>query len=165
MPQSDLPPPLTKASYSGRMLKVCVAILVVVLVIALTVFVIYGVDSHHQSRDSIWWPERGRNLIPPAAIDITLQRDLLDHYATYTVSEKDLNSFLDERFARDGETLDSFSTRSRINPTDVGRAIGRLGWVATESTVLYSFSASNGGGHAYYHDPNTGSTYQDSAYW
>ncbi|MFT4514916.1 MAG: hypothetical protein ACI91B_003629, partial [Planctomycetota bacterium] len=146
MPQNNLPPPPTKVSHSGRMLKVCVAILVLVLVIALTVFLIYGVDSHHQSRDSIWWPERGRNLIPPAAIEITLQRDLLDHYAIYTVSEKDLNSFLDERFSGDGEPLDSFSKRSRIDPADVGRAIGRLGWVATGSTVMYHFSASNGGG-------------------
>ena len=142
-----------------------VLILAMVIVFTLILFRIYGTDTHHANRNSIWWPERGRNLIPPAAIDITLQRDLLDHYATYTVSEKDLNSFLDERFSRDGETLNSFNTRSRIDPTDIGRAIGRLGWVATESTVMYSFSASNGGGHTYYHDPNTGSTYQDSAYW
>ena len=158
-------PPQSTAPLRRLVLKVCVVILALTMVFALTLFRIYGVDTHHASRSSIWWPERGRNLIPPTATDITLRRDLLDHYATYTVSEKDLNVFLDERFASNGDELDSFSTRSPIDPTDIGHAIGRLGWVATEATVKYHFNASNGGGHTYYHDPNTGRTYQDSAYW
>lgn len=136
-----------------------------IAVFALTLFWIYGVATHHKSRNSIWWPERGRNLIPPTAADITLQRDLLDHYATYTVSEQDLNTFLDERFARNGKAIDSFSDRSRINPTHIGKPIGRLGWAVTKETVVYSYTASNGGGHKYYHDPTTGRTYQSSAYW
>ena len=135
-----------------------------IVVVALILFRIYGTETHHASRNSIWWPERGRNLIPPAATDITLQRDLLDHYATYTISEKDLNAFLNERFARDGEMIDSFSERSRPAPRQIGNAIGRLGWVVTEETVVYSYTASNGGGHTYYHDPTTGRTYQSSAY-
>jgi hypothetical protein len=112
----------------------------------------------------IWWPERGRNLIPPTATDITLRRDLLDHYATCTVSEKDLNAFLDKRFARPGKALDSFSERRPADPNSIGSAIGRLGWVVTEETVVYDYTASNGGLHAYYHDPTTGRTYQSSAY-
>ena len=68
-----------------------------IVLFALTLFWIYGTETHHASRNSIWWSERGRNLIPPAATDITLQQDLLDHYATYTISEKDLNAFLNER--------------------------------------------------------------------
>ena len=135
------------------------------MVFALVVFRIYGVDTHHANRGSIWWPERCRNLIPPAATDITLRRDLLDHYATYTVSEKDLTAFLDKRFVRLGETLDSFSERSPANPESIGNAIGPLGWVVTESTVVYTCTASNGGAHNYYHDTNTGLTYQSSAYW
>ena len=163
--QEDPAPPQSTAPLRRLVLKVYVVILALTMVFALTLFRIYGVDTHHASRSSIWWPERGRNLIPPTATDITLRRDLLDHYATYTVSEKDLNVFLDERFASNGDELDSFSTRSPIDPTDIGHAIGRLGWVATETTVKYHFTASNGGGHTYYHDPNTGRTYQDSAYW
>jgi hypothetical protein len=128
-------------------------------------FRIYGTNTHHASRSSIWWPERGRNLIPAAAIDITLRRDLLDHYATYTITEKDLNAFLDQRFARPGEKLDSFSERSPVKPVDIGKAIGPFGWVVTENTVMYSYFASNGGGHHYYHDTKTGQTYQKSAYW
>ena len=146
-------------------LKVCLAILALPMVFALILFRIYGVDTHHASRDGIWWPERGRNLIPPTASDITLQRDLLDHYATYTVSEKDLNAFLDECFAERGKAIDSFSDRSPVAPTRVGKAIGRLGWVVTKETVVYDYSASNGGLHTYYHDPTTGRTYQSSAYW
>jgi hypothetical protein len=145
--------------------KLIVAGVVGIFVFVLTLFWIYGVESHHKSRNSIWWPERGRNLIPPTASDITLQRDLLDHYATYTVSEQDLNAFLDERFARNGKAIDSFSDRRRIDPTRIGKAIGRLGWVVTEETVVYGYTASNGGSHNFYHDPTTGQTYQSSAYW
>jgi hypothetical protein len=94
--------------------------------------------------------------VDAAVTDITLQQDLLDHYATYTISEQDLNAFLDERFARNGKAIDSFSDRSRINPTRIGKPIGRLGWVVTKETVVYDYAASNGGVHTYY---------QSSAYW
>ena len=132
---------------------------------ALTLFWIYGTDTQHANRNSIWWSERGRNLIPPAATDITLRQDFLDHYASYRISEADLNDFLNKRFARPGEALDSFSERSPANPEDIGKAIGPLGWVVTDDTVEYTYSASNGGAHHFYHDSKTGLTYQDSAYW
>ncbi len=165
MSQEVLPDARRRSSPLGCLLKALGILLGLVAVIALVLTWTYGVDSHHADRDSIWWPERGRGLIPPTATDITLRRDLLDHYAIYTVSESDLNAFLDERFAEGGEPLDSFSTRSPVHPAEVGREVGRLGWVVTASTVTYGFSASNGGGHTYYHDPKTGSTYQSSAYW
>ena len=107
----------------------------------------------------------GRNLIPPTAADITLRRDMLDHYAIYTVSEKDLNAFLDLRFARPGEVLDSFSERTPVHPGEIGKSIGPLGWVVTADTVVYCYPASNGGAHNYHHDTKTGLTYQSSAYW
>ncbi len=103
----------TKSPLLGWFFKGCVIILALWVVFALILFRIYGTETHHASRNSIWWSERGRNLIPPAATDITLQQDFLDHYASYTISEKDLNAFLNERFARDGEMIDSFSERSR----------------------------------------------------
>ena len=87
----------------------------------LALFWIYGTDTHHASRNSIWWTERGRNLIPPEATDITLRQDLLDHYATYKISESDLNKFLNQKFADEGETLDSFSERSPTTPSDFGK--------------------------------------------
>ncbi|MDC0574960.1 hypothetical protein OAO39_03405 [Pirellulaceae bacterium] len=146
-------------------LKVFGAIFALLMVLALALFWIYGTDTHHANRNSIWWPERGWNLTPPTATDITLRRDFLDHYAIYTISERDLNAFLDRRFARPGEALDSFSERSPANPESIGKVIGPLGWVVTEDTVEYSYSASNGGGHYFYHDTTTGLTYQDSAYW
>lgn len=163
--QEEPNPPQSKSSLSGIVLKVFVVILALALVLAATLFWTYGVDTHHASRSSIWWPERGRNLIPPAATDITLRRDLLDHYAIYTITEKDLNAFLDKRFARPGEALDSFSERSPANPENIGNAIGPLGWIVTKDTVEYTYVASNGGAHNYYHDTKTGRTYQSSAYW
>ena len=143
---------------------IMIALGVVILVAAMLVR-IYGLETHHQSRQSIWWPERGRNLIPPAATGITLQRDVLDHYAAYTVAESALNAFLNDRFASGGRPLDSYSERSPVDATLVGTAIGRLGWTVTEETVVYEYAASNGGMHRYFHDPTTGRTYQSSAYW
>ncbi len=163
--QEDLPPPLPSSPRSRIVLKGCVVILALAMVFALILFRIYGVDTHHSSRSSIWWPERGRNLIPPTAADITLRRDLLDHYAIYTVTEKDLNTFLDRRFARPGKALDSFRERSPAHTDTIGKPIGPLGWVVTENTVSYTYTASNGGAHSYYHDTKTGQTYQSSAYW
>lgn len=146
-------------------LRAVIVILALIIVFALTLFRIYGVDTHHAGRGSIWWPERCRNLIPPTAADITLRRDFLDHYAIYTVSEKDLNAFLNKRFARPGEALDSFSERSPVKAETIGNAIGPLGWVVTKDTVNYSYTASNGGVHEFHHDTKTGQTYQSSAYW
>lgn len=165
MPQEDLDPHLPETPRRRRMLLVCGVIFALLMVFPLTLFWIYGTDTQHANRNSIWWSERGRNLIPPAATDITLRQDFLDHDAIYTISEKDLNAFLDKRFARPGMALDSFSERRRANPQDIGKAIGPLGWVVTEDTVEYTYSASNGGAHDFYHDTNTGLTYQNSAYW
>ena len=163
--QEELASPQSKSPRRRIVFKVCVVILALALVFAGTLFRIYRVDTHHASRGSIWWPERGRNLIPPTATDITLRRDLLDHYAIYSISEKDLNAFLDKRFARSGEALDSFSERSPANLKNIGNAIGPLGFIVTKDTVGYHYTASNGGLHSYYHDPTTGQTYQSSAYW
>lgn len=143
----------------------CSTLLTLLLFLALTLFRVYGVDSHHETRASIWWPERGRDLIPPTARDITLQRDLLDHHATYTVTEKELNAFLDQRFAREGEKLDSFAERGSPSPERIGQTIGPLGWIVTQDTVTYHFTTENGASSTYHHDPTTGSTYQESAYW
>ena len=154
-----------KSPLLGWFLKGCVIVFALVLVFALILFRIYGTDTQHASRDSIWWTERGRNLIPPTATDITLRQDFLDHYAIYTVSEKDLNAFLDKRFARPGQTLDSYSERRPASSKSIGSTIGPLGWKVTADTVSYTYAASNGGTHDYYHDTRTGLTYQSSAYW
>ncbi len=153
-----------RPSFLGCFLKLSLAFLVVALLLCVALYRVYGVDSYHESRDGIW-PVRGRALIPPAASEITLQRDLLDHFATYTIAEEDLNAFLDARFAFNGSTLDSFSERSAVDPESIGKTIGRLGWVVPEETVVYSYAARNGGVSTYYHDPSSGRTYQISAYW
>ena len=143
----------------------CLTILALVAGLALSIFRIYGTDTHHANRDSIWWTERGRSLIPPTASEITLRQDFLDHYAVYTISEIDLNAFLDKRFARPGEKVDSLGQRSLATSETIGNAVGQLGWKVTEGSVSYTYYASNGGAHSFYHDPKTGLTYQSSAYW
>ena len=104
------------------MIKVSAAILALPILGALLLF---GIDTHHANRSSIWWTERGRNLISPTATDITLRQDFLDHDAIYTVSESDLNAFLDQRFARPGETLDSFSERVPADSSSLGKPSAR----------------------------------------
>ena len=165
MSPSNQPPPLPKSSPRGLLLKIGIAILALPVVVALILFRIYGTDTHHASRSSIWWPERGRNLIPPTATDITLRRDLLDHYATYTISERGLRAFLVERFAGDGEALDSCCERENPPPGNAGDAVGQLGWIMTGNAVVYHCTASNGGVSSFYHDRDSGLTYQSSAYW
>jgi hypothetical protein len=164
MQHEDLSARNAMQSSLGCFFKVCGVILAVMILLALVPAWIYGVNSHHDSPDSVW-PPRAQSLIPPTATNITLHRDFLDCYVTYTVAEKDLNVFLNERFARDGEVIDSYAERSRSNPNDIGKAIGRLGFVVTGETVSYHYTTSNGAGSAYFHDPTTGLTYQDSAYW
>ena len=154
-----------KSPLLGWFLKAGLIILPLVMVCGLMLFRIYGTDTHHENWESIWWTARGRSLIPPTATDITLRQDFLDHYALYTISEKNLNAFLDSHFARPGKKLDSFSERSPAKPDTVGDRIGPLGWKVTEDTVSYTYAASNGGIHNYYHDTKTGLTYQTSAYW
>lgn len=148
----------------GRALKVVVVVFALLMVFVFTLFWIYGTDTQHASRSSIWWTERGRNLIPPGANDITLRQAFLDHYATYKISEVELHDFLNERFGDEGATLESLRDKKPVNPKRIGD-VKPLGFVVTEDTIRYSYSASNGGMHDYYHDSKTGLTYQDSAYW
>ena len=133
--------------------------------VALTLFWICGTDTHHANLNSIWWPTAARHLIPPAATDITLRQDHLDHYATYTISHSDLYDFVKENFADTRPNVmrqrdETFGSREMI-----GRKVGPFGWVVTEDTILYRVSNSNGTLHESYHDVKTGLTYQDSAYW
>ena len=148
----------------GCFLKVGGVLLALAAVPASVGFWFYGLDSSHRDRESIW-DERTRGLTPHAATDITLQLDLLDHYATYRVTEADLNAFLDVHFAFRGKGFDSYSEREPVRPELVGEPIGRLDWTVPEGTVVYSFAAPNGGLSTYYHDPATGWTYQESAHW
>ena len=146
-------------------LGLCGVFVSAVFLFSVMLFWIYGTNTQHTSRKSIWWTERGRNLIPPQATGITLQQDFLDHYATYTIKESDLNAFLDRHFSRGGDQIDSFSDRRPVSANRVGTPIGRLGWVVTDQVVVYDYDAPNGGMHTYYHNPVSGSTYQESAYW
>jgi len=153
----------SKSSLAGCFLTACGVVAAVVAVVALGLFWAYGIDSHHKNRDSVW-PTRGRELIPPTATDITLQRDLLDHRATYTVTEEDLCAFLDQRFAH-GHSLDSHAERKTIDSESFEARYGFLDWSWHEEIALYSYAASNGGVSSYLHDSSTGRTYQTSAYW
>jgi hypothetical protein len=64
-----------------------------------------------------------------------------------------------------GGDLDSYSERGRADRERFMSTYADLGWVWTEEMVHYHYTTSNGAGSAYYHDPTTGLTYQDSAYW
>ena len=123
----------------------------------------YNLDSHHETPASLYpaLDDRIKSLTPPEARDITLQRDFLDHFATYTIDEKDLTAFLDRHFGVEG----SLSERSFLRGDQVGRVVGRLDWIVPEGCVEHRYAARNGGVSTYFHDPATGSTYQDSAHW
>jgi len=154
-----------KPSILRRVFKVAGMVSLPPLVIGLVLLWIYGTNTHHSSRNTIWWTERGRSLIPPTATEITLQQDFLDHFVTYRITEAELNQFLNTRFAEPGEVKDSYKERSPVRPEKVGQPVGRLGWIVTEDTVEYFGYLGNGTSHFFYHDTKTGMTYQESAYW
>lgn len=155
------PPPLPRRATGRAVARVAAACVAVGAAIAGTLAWTFALDTHHDTRDSIWWNERCRNLIPGAATDITLQRDLLDHYAVYTICEEQLVAFLNIRF----DVADAYAERSPMDPSKIGQPIGDLGWVVTPGSVSYGYAASNGGVSSYFHDPVSGRTYQESAHW
>lgn len=164
MSHEDLSARSTTYSAVGCFFKVGGVIFAAMILLAMVPTWLYGFNSHHENRDGIW-PPRAQSLIPPTATDITLHRDFLDCFATYTIVENDLTAFLNERFAEQGEVIDSYSERTLASPIEIGKPTGRLGFIVTAETVTYHYCTSNGAGTTYYHDPATGLTYQDSAYW
>lgn len=140
-------------------LGLCALIVVVpVTLVALLALWVYGLDTHHATRGGIWWSETARELTPPAARDITLQRDFLDHRALYTISTTDLEGFLLQRF---GEVVEA----DPLPPSRLGEGIGELGWKVTPGSTSYDTWTPNGAATYFYHDPATGLTYQESAHW
>ena len=165
MPSNETPASSHPRSAWQSTLRVgCMVGLLLLLIPTLLWTWFYVLDSHHANRDSIG-PGRIYSLTPPTATNITLQKDFLDHYATYIVLEKDLNAFLDKRFRTGDEVLHSFEDRSKPDASEIGQPLQHFGWIVTEDMVVYHYTASNGGGHTYYHNPTTGWTYQDSAHW
>jgi hypothetical protein len=140
----------------------CLAIILLIAGIAVTLGRVYNLDTHHDTHSDIWWLSDCTSRIPPTATDITLRREPLDHFALYTVSASDLHAFLDQRFAGEGETLDSARDSSRV---EAGEEVGPFGWVAEEGAVSFSYTTPNGASSHFYHNPSTGLTYQQSAYW
>ena len=107
-----------KSSFARSALRVLGALLIVPLAVSLAGLWYYCVDSKHSTPASIG-DGRILELTPPAAHDITLDRDFLDHYAIYTVTERELTAFLNRTF----EVEDSFSERQNIAEIKVGKAI------------------------------------------
>ena len=148
------------ASSSRPLFRVLAVLLGLVVIVGLGVLRVFILDSSHETTRTIL-PGRTKDLIPPTATEITLQRDLLDHYAVYTIREEQLVAFLNERF----DVADAYAERSQMDPAKIGQPIGVLGWVVKPGSVSYSYAASNGGVSSYYHDPVSGRTYQESAHW
>ncbi len=139
----------------------CLSVLAVLVVaVALVLFWIFGTTTYHASPKSIWWSERGQGLIPPTARDITLIQAPLDHDCTYTVAQQDLEFFLARRFP---DMMHPQGTP--LSEAKIGTTVGPFGFRLTKETVKYSGCATNGSMSVYFHDPATGFTYQDSAYW
>ncbi|MDG1491814.1 MAG: hypothetical protein P8R43_07970 [Planctomycetota bacterium] len=168
MQETSHPPPESKHSILGCLLQALGAAAIVVTICAGALYLYFGVDARYEQREDIA-PGRGRALIPPAATEITLDRHFpIDHEAWFTVEEKDLNAFFDEHYGRGGGLpwdLDSYSERRPVSRERFEGDYGFLDWVWHDEIVSYSYSAGNGGGQRYIHDPATGRTYHFSRYW
>ena len=98
-----------------------------VMGVALILFWIHGTDTHHTNRSSIWWPTAAKDLIPPAATDITLRQDHLDHYAIYTISQADLHDFVQEHFADNGASVLQDRDGKFVAREMIGTTVGPVG--------------------------------------
>ena len=148
----------TATSATGVMTRIFLGCLSIPLLASLVGFWHFGLDAHyadvtHMSEGT------SKELTPHTAVDLTLQRDLLDHRATYTVTEADLQAFLERSFG------ESAADPSPVDRGDFEAEYSRRGWTWTPGMVMYSGAPGNGAVSYYYHDPRTGLTYQDSAHW
>ncbi len=120
--------------------------------------------------------------LPPAATNITLEKREGGHRARYSISEKDLQSFLDEvwrmygkdstipreKADEDSPPLSRQADRSRreaIQDEFTSRFEG-LGWqVPEELKVIRAPVFNNGAGATYFYDASTGTAYHRGSYW
>ena len=166
MSEASQNPPKSSSPILGCLLQALGAAAIVTAIVGCALYAYFELDSNYTDQADVS-PERGRALIPPAATDITLDRHFpIDHEAGFTIEEKDLNAFFDEHYGRGrGQELDSYSERRPVSREKFEERYGSVGWAWHEGIVSYSYSARNGGGQTYIHDPSTGRTYHFSRYW
>ena len=159
---------IASASATGTSGKACLAILATLGAIGLGIgtflFVVFGMDSHHDGPDSIGWPEQDRVYIPATATDITLSRTFFDHWARYQVSTADLHAMLATRFPSDFDPAKD-AEGSPVNHESFEENYRKYDWTWSSGLVRHSCIAPNGGTHTFWHDPTTGQTYQASVGW
>ena len=162
MTTEDSAAPPTTTSATGLMVKIFLGCLSIPLIAALAGFWYFGISAHYA--DATRMPhgllgDTYRKLTPPTAVDLTLQRDVLDHRSVYTVTQADLETYLKGYFGS------GYEEPSPVDRGSFEAQYSRLGWTWVSGMVEYTCIPGNGAVSSYYHDPSTGLTYQDSAHW
>ncbi len=147
------------AALAGCLIKAGVAGLVGVVFVGVLGYMTFFSTSHHDTPSSMF-PMYG-DLTPPKATDITLHAAGLDHTAEYTVSQADLERFLEAYFQ-------GFEGPDPIDEEWFDRVLegsGGVDWPWHEGVVNYDMWMARGTSHRILYDPKTARAYQESAHW
>jgi len=113
---------------------------------------------------------RIERFLPPAALNITLEKTFIGHRAKYKISESDLKSYVDGLWDAYGKY--SAVPRSNLNDgepvktEEIESNFQGLNWPPMDNAVkFHSPVERDGGGATYYFEPTTGVTYHRAGYW
>lgn len=126
-------------------------------------FGMFSYASYSQVQDF-----RIERYLPDLARGITLEKTAMGHRARYTLTQAELQNFLDTLWA----SGDSAIPREGIGDGEVASAeelqrnFGDLGWPPlTEAVLFHSPVQGDGGGATYYFEPTTNTVYHRAGYW
>jgi len=113
---------------------------------------------------------RVERYLPPAARDITLNKQASRFRAKFRIERSELDDYLDEVWALYGDR--SVATRGELtksDPTDPETHrlhFGDLGWpMLPDAFEQHGPMAGNGAGFSIWYSPQTGIAYQSGYYW
>ena len=134
-------------------------------------------DSKSALRPPIWLfyydqvqDFRIERFLPPAALNITLEKTFIGHRAKYKISESELKAYVDGLW----DTYGKYSAVLRSNLNDgepvkteeIEPNFRGLNWPSMDNAVKYHSPVErDGGGATYYFEPTTGVTYHRAGYW
>lgn len=108
--------------------------------------------------------------LPDFAHTITLEKTAMGHRAKYTLTEAELQNFLDRLWETGGES--SAIDRADLNDgaiasrEEMEQWFSDLGWPPLKDAFqFHSPVQADGGGAEYYFEPSTGTTYHRAGYW
>lgn len=113
---------------------------------------------------------RVERYLPPAATDITVDKYAQGFRARFSISQSELNAFMDRVWERHGDqsvvARGEIMALKTIDIESHSLRYGDLGWEhLRDATELYSPTAGNGAGFSIWFCPSKSVAYQRAGYW